>query len=215
MNSITKVRSQVRTQRDRYNNERTDENEPIIDLIGEESKSELKNIFYSVYSSDGNNEREEFIDSELKTNPHQISILQDRLKNGLKSSQNRYENGNNNYNLEDNYKFSRLSNYPSLKTPIFLSQNEENSELRKTAKRNKIVDLAVIHKSDEETEHYLEHRKIEELFTSDQENLPQQEIEELEIHLSEENEKKDSEHQNNFTIEKTGTVKIPRKSTRY
>lgn len=51
------------------------------------------------------------------------------------------------------------SNDPSIKTPMFLSQNEENAELRRTTKwPHKFTDLDFTNKSNEETEYFIDRK---------------------------------------------------------
>ena len=95
-----------------------------------------------------------------------------------------------------------MSNDPSIKTPMFQSQREEDSELRKTTKWTNIEGIQMIHRSDEDTEHFRDHRKVESILASVQKKSPQLTIEELNIELSDGSNDYDEESIQNSTSEK-------------
>ena len=158
--SLTKVSSEVRNRYDA-----TDLQEPELDY--------LKQSHYSIYSSEEDSEREEFIDSDFKNQtskllkenhflPKPLNTLDhydcyDEYSERYKPSGRKLHTGVNPQNLEEEFKLSLASNSNYMKTPMFCSpKNEENNELRKTTKRDKISDLRFMHKSDQETEHFTE-----------------------------------------------------------
>lgn len=93
-----------------------------------------------------------------------------------------------------------MSNDPSIKTPMFQSQREEDSELRRTTKWTNMEGMQM-QTSNEGTEHFRDHRKVESLLASVQKKSPQMTIEELNIELSDDGSDYDEESMQNSTSE--------------
>lgn len=94
-----------------------------------------------------------------------------------------------------------MSNDPSIKTPMFQSHREEDSELRKTTKWTNLEGMQIVHTSNEGTEHFRDHRKVESMMVSAQKKSPQLTIEELNIELSDGSSDYDEESMQNSTSE--------------
>ena len=94
-----------------------------------------------------------------------------------------------------------MPNDPGIKTPMFQSQREEDSELRKTTKWTNLEVMQIVQKSDEDTEHYRNHRKGESLLNFVQEQSPQLNFEEVNIQLSDRSSDYDEDSMQNSTSE--------------
>jgi hypothetical protein len=94
-----------------------------------------------------------------------------------------------------------MSNDPGIKTPMFQSQRDEDPELRKTTKWTNLEGMQIIQKSDEDTEHFRNHRKDESMLDSVQKQSPQLNFEEVNIQLSDGSSDYDEESMQNSTSE--------------